>query len=187
MVQNEDAARPQILYIVGAVITVVSLWIFLAADTDQTRAAAGLLWVTLALPLLAFGVVRAQTLKRRGETFLHVEPLPLVFGEPFSGYIDCGISLDLSKAVIKLLVTHGRGSVAWESGNLKRGVSASAEGRQRLMFSGTAPNAADLWFPYPEGAYWTLRFTTGPLSRILPGEFRVKLTRPQAADVASPR
>lgn len=184
--QNQDAARPQFLYLIGTVMTVVCLWIFLAAETNSAREAACLLWAASGLPLFAFGLVRARVLERRGETFLHLEPLPLVLGQSFSGYVETGSSLDLSKAEVKLQATHNR-NTAWESGNLKRGISSPAAGRQRLEFSGTAPEPSDLWWSYPENAYWSLRFTTGPLSRILPAEFPVTLTRPQAADVASPR
>ncbi|MDQ6800837.1 MAG: hypothetical protein M3041_08370 [Acidobacteriota bacterium] len=185
-IQNQDSARPQFLYIIAGAMTAVCIWIFLAAETDQTRAAACLLWAVSGLPLCAAGVVRAHVLKRRGETLLHVEPSPLVFGQSFSGYIESGSSLDLSTAAIKLQATHGRRS-AWESGNLKRGVSASAAGRQRLEFSGTLPNASELWWSYPENSYWSVRFTTGLLNRILPAEFPVSVTRPQAAVVASPK
>ena len=187
-IQNQDAASPQFLYVVGGVMTLVPAWIFLAADTDALRALACVFWIFSGLPLLAFAVVRANVVRSRGETFLFVEPLPLVFGQPFSGYIETGRSLDLTKAVIKLQARRGRSSAAsWESENLKRGVSAAAGGRQRLEFSGTVPNTADLWFSYPESAGWSLRFTTGLLSGILPGEFPVSVKLTQAADVASPR
>jgi len=188
-IENQDSARPQFLYIIGAVMTAVCVWIFLAAETDRTPAAARVLWAVSGLPLFALGLVRAHVLKHRGETFLHVEPSPLVFGQSFSGYIESGSGLDLTRAVIKLQATRGKRSSAsaWESGNLKHGVSASAAGRQRLEFSGTVPNTTELWFSYPDKAYWSLRFTTGLLSRILPAEFPVTVESPQAAVVASPR
>jgi len=183
--QNEDSASPQFLYIVGGVMTVVSAWIFLAASTDEARGAAALFWLASGLPLLALGIVRSRVLQTRGETLLNVEPLPLVLGQSFTGYIETGNRFDLSKAVIELQAMRDR-TTRWRSGNLRRGLTAAADGRQRLQFSGIVPNE-ELGCPYPQNASWTLRLTSGPLSWVLPAYFPVIVTAPQAAVVASPR
>src|SRR5436190_11555164 len=183
--QNEDSASPQFLYIVGGVMTVVSAWIFLAASTDEARGAAALFWLASGLPLLALGIVRSRVLQTRGETLLNVEPLPLVLGQSFTGYIETGNRFDLSKAVIELQAMRDR-TTRWRSGNLRRGLTAAADGRQRLQFSGIVPNE-ELGWPYPQNASWTLRLTSGPLSWVLPAYFPVIVTAPQAAVVASPR
>lgn len=141
-IQNQNAASPRLLLICGAVMTGAAALI--AANADEPIL--GLLFfVASGLPFLIAGVVRMRVLAVRGETFLNIEPQPLVCGEDFKGYIETGRALDMSEDTVVLEVVTARyHDVIWESGNLKRALSIAPEGRQRLEFAGTMPQRDEL-------------------------------------------
>ena len=141
IIQNQQSASPAFLLICGGILTVVSAMIAVGAAP-----LVGLVfWVASGLPLLVAGIVRMRVLASRGETVLNIDPQPLIFGEPFSGYIETGRALDMSKDTVVLqAVTYRYANVWWQSDDLKRAVTAAPDGRQRLEFAGTMPKQSEL-------------------------------------------
>ena len=140
-IQNQQAASPKLLYFCGALMTAGCL--LLAASAPWNVVA--FFWAITALPLLVAGVVRTWILSKRGETFLWIEPQPLLFGEPFAGYIETGRAFDISKDTVILQSVRSRyAEVWWESANLRRSLAMAPDGRQRLEFAGTMPQHDEL-------------------------------------------